>query len=288
MNGPSHPWRPTTVRRFIRAFPTSTRVVLVDTDAGQGYLKAMGGPEGPHPLACEWVGTQLARWLGLLTFDFSLIEVTADDELPFAGGGHAMSGPAFIARAESGEPWSGDPKQLMRLSNPEHLARLVVFDTWTLNCDRHCAPPKGKVGWPRINRDNVFLSEDEAPAGQLILKAMDHTCCFTCGRELTTAVRMIDNIKEGRVFGLFPEFRRFIERGQIRRAANDLARIDPGTLHTMIHTIPKEWEVTREVQDALGELILTRAAYVADTIERKIWPQRALEFGNSPETELPP
>ena len=45
----------------------------METDAGKGYLKALGGPEGPHTLACEWVATQLARWFGLSTFDFAIL-----------------------------------------------------------------------------------------------------------------------------------------------------------------------------------------------------------------------
>jgi hypothetical protein len=54
-------WQPTTVRRFIKALETATGTVIVETDQGEGYLKPLGNPEGPHVLACEWVGTQLAR-----------------------------------------------------------------------------------------------------------------------------------------------------------------------------------------------------------------------------------
>ena len=92
MTGSSRNWRPTTVRRFIKSFPTSVCTALVETDAGPGYLKAMGNPEGPHVLACEWVGTQLAKRLGLSTFDFALIAVTPEDEIPFAKGGKPSPG----------------------------------------------------------------------------------------------------------------------------------------------------------------------------------------------------
>jgi len=178
VSGSSRNWRPTTIRRFIRPFPTSACTALVETDAGPGYLKALGNPEGPHVLACEWVGTQLAKWFDLPTFDFSLITVAVEDEIPFAKGGLAEPGPAFITRAESGEPWSAHESQLKRIANPEDIARLVVFDTWTLNCDRYQPPPEGVAGRARVNWNNVFLS-GEAPAGQLLLKAIDHTHCFT-------------------------------------------------------------------------------------------------------------
>ena len=60
-------WRPTTIRRFIESIPTSTNVTRVDTDAGEGFLKPLGNPEGPQVLACDLVGTLLAEWLGLPT-----------------------------------------------------------------------------------------------------------------------------------------------------------------------------------------------------------------------------
>jgi len=86
-------WQPTTIKRFVKAFPTSACTALVETDAGKGYLKALGGPEGPHTLACEWVAAQLARWFGLSTFDCAIVPVTEEDEIPFHKGGKAQVGP---------------------------------------------------------------------------------------------------------------------------------------------------------------------------------------------------
>jgi hypothetical protein len=280
------PWKPTTIKRFIKAFPTSACTAVVETNAGKGYLKALGGPEGPHTLVCEWVATQLARWLGLSTFDFAIMLVTDVDEIPFYKGGKAEIGPAFITRAESGEPWSGKEGQLDKLINPQDISRLVVFDTWTLNCDRHSLPAGGKIGKSRINRNNVFLSE-EAPHGQLLLKAMDHTHCFSCGRPLSRSLRNIDNIKDPRMFGLFPEFQKYLDRGQIRQAASDLRKLDLSEVVRMTQGIPKEWEVTTETLDALRDLIVGRAAYVADSIESNLWPQREFDFDKPGETEHP-
>ncbi len=44
--GPQSNWQPTEVRRFVRSVPSSTGVAVVITDAGEGYLKAIGNPEG--------------------------------------------------------------------------------------------------------------------------------------------------------------------------------------------------------------------------------------------------
>ena len=279
-------WKPTTIRRFVKAFDTSACAALVETDTGPGYLKALGGPEGQHTLACEWVGTGLAKWFGLPTFDFAIVEVMEEDEIPFHKGGKAQPGPAFITRRESGESWSGEAKQLQRLINPEDISRLVVFDTWTLNCDRHSWPETGITGKARVNRNNVFLSE-EGPAGQFVLKAIDHTHCFTCGRELSQKLRNVDKIKDRRVFGLFPEFKGYLDRAQVCQAAKDLRRLDRTQVVLMTQSIPKEWDVTRAAMDALVDLIVDRAVYVAETIEERLWPQREFDFGSAAETEQP-
>jgi hypothetical protein len=280
------PYQPTTIKRFIKAFPTSACTALVETDAGQGYLKALGGPEGPHTLACEWVATHLAKWFGLSTFDFAIVSVSEVDEIPFHKGGQAKVGPAFITRAESGEPWSGAEQQLEKLINPQDISRLVVFDTWTLNCDRYSLPAEGKVGKPRVNRNNVFLSE-EAPEGHLLLKAIDHTHCFTCGRELSRGLRNIDKIKDPRVFGLFPEFRKFLVQSPVEQAITDLRRVDRTLVVRIMQGIPKEWEVEAEALDALADLVAERAAYVADTIKAQLWPQGELDFDSKGTTEPP-
>jgi hypothetical protein len=53
-------WRPTTFLRFEIALDTSMETARLVTDAGLAYLKALGNRQGPHPLAGEWVGTQVA------------------------------------------------------------------------------------------------------------------------------------------------------------------------------------------------------------------------------------
>jgi hypothetical protein len=267
-------WRPASISRLIRSLPTSTDTVVVMTDTGEGYLKAMGNRAGEHALACELVGTQLARWLGLSTFDFHLIQVTEANEIPFAKGGQAKPGPAFITRTEPGEPWGGKKRELKRLINPQDVSLLVVFDTWTLNCDRHSFKDGGRV---RINRNNVFLSE-EAPRGRLLLKAMDHTHCFTCGKELSPPIAHIDRTKDPRIFGLFPEFRPFLDREVVRRTAERLGALTRETVEQMVQGIPPEWDVKQSARKALADLILARASYVADSIMNSLWPQGDLPF----------
>jgi hypothetical protein len=125
------PWRPTTFLRFEEAFDTSMGTARIVTDAGPAYIKALGNRQGPHPLACEWVATNLARWFGLPTFEFALLTIDAGiDEIPFFRGGMAASGTAFVTKATPGHTWGGSADELNDLTNPEAISRLVVFDTW--------------------------------------------------------------------------------------------------------------------------------------------------------------
>jgi hypothetical protein len=286
-------WRPTTIRRFIRGFPSSARTALVETDAGQGYLKAMGGPDGPHTLAAELIGTQLAHWFELPTLDWAIIDVDEIDEIPFVDKdgnrtGSAASGPAFITRAEEGNTWSGGDRELNRLANPQDLGRLVVFDTWVLNCDRHCPPKEDSFDQPRINRNNVFLSAEGAPEGQFILKAIDHTHCFTCGREWTKRLSQIDRIKEPRVFGLFPAFRTFLDRRAIIEVAANLRTVKKAEVNQMIRRIPDQWKVGEELRQAIVDLVVQRAEFVAQTIDTRIWPQLELRLDGEDQSEATP
>ena len=82
--------------------------------------------------------------------------------LPFrTKGSSAQAGPAFISKADNGEPWSGSKRELDRIFNKTDVTKLVILDTWIRNQDRYYVrlfPEK-----PRIKVDNVFLSDD-APA----------------------------------------------------------------------------------------------------------------------------
>lgn len=125
-------WNPTELLEVADSADTSTGVTEVTTDAGRAYIKPMGNRQGPHVLATDWVGTHLARWLGLSTFDIAVLRLKADDSFPLPRGYRAEPGPAFASRALLGESWGKSLEQLDLLVNPEDITRLVVFDTWTL------------------------------------------------------------------------------------------------------------------------------------------------------------
>jgi hypothetical protein len=272
-------WAPTTFIRLEEMLNTSMGTARIVTDAGRAYIKALGNRQGPHPLACELVATQLAGWFGLPTFDVGLIHIDADvDEIPFLRGGQATSGTAFVTRASPGHPWGGSPEELDSLVNPEAVSRLVVFDTWTLNCDRH--PPDLTARRP--NYDNVFLQDaNDRPMGQSRLIAMDHTHCFTCGRDLGQGTADIDRVKDERLYGLFPGFIPKVRQNEVETALGRLHQLREATVKECVAKIPPDWEVAAGAREALIELIVRRATFVADTIlpaiAEECWPGRLFE-----------
>jgi hypothetical protein len=282
MMPPVPPWQPTTILRHIRSLDTGAETVIVETDQGEGYLKPMGNRGGPHPLACEWIGTSLARRLELPTFAFAIVEVTTEDEILLASGGRAEPGPAFISRSERGKTWGGSARELRQLANPDDLTRLVLLDTWLRNCDRHPLNPAQR----RPNRDNVFFSRAGAPRCRFLLKAMDHTHCLTCGRDLTPRIAEIGTIQEEGCYGLFPEFLPYLNQDVMRWSAHALRDIDREEIRRIVAEVPRAWDVSQATRDALLEYLFRRAAFVADNIEGWIWPQRQLDFP-PPEEETP-
>ena len=70
------PWVPTYIRRPDQALKTATDTVRVTTDAGLGYLKALGNHGSPHYLAADWVAMPLAGWFGLPISDFAITALT--------------------------------------------------------------------------------------------------------------------------------------------------------------------------------------------------------------------
>ena len=155
-------------------------------------------------LATDWVGTHLAKWFGLSTFDIAILTLGPDDlfrcreATPRSRAGVRCAGHCGRSLGRSG-------LQLDVLVNPEDITRLVVFDTWTLNCDRH----HHDLTVRKPNYDNVYLSSEGVEPGKRRLIAMDHGLCFIrSGEDLTTKLANIDKVQHEHVYGLFPEFRK--------------------------------------------------------------------------------
>jgi hypothetical protein len=261
-------WNPNTITRAIRGLTTAARTVQVETDQGEGFLKALGNPEGPHVLACELVGSLAADWLGLKTLDFSLIEVADRGAIAFEGHSWAEPGMAFISRAEAmGFTWGGDSQTASAISNREDITRLVVLDTWLRNCDRRS--PDGR----RINLNNVFLVQRTRPQRILELLAMDFTHAFTCGGPLDRKLGHIEKIRDPAVFGRFPEFEIFLSRKEALACAARLEDFDMASAAGFVACVPREWQVDVDVRGAWQKFLVDRAHFTAATIVERLWPK---------------
>ena len=275
-------WTPTQFIRFERGLGTSLGTAEIITDAaepfGKAYIKALGNPLGPHPLAKELVGTQLAQWFDLPVFDHAIIEIDSSiDEIEFLKGGIAESGPAFITKATKGIVWGGDSRELSRLVNPEDVGRIVVFDNWTRNWDRF--PPDLTGRSP--NYDNVFIESIPDSDGEQRLIAMDHSECFTWGRDLTPRNMTINEVQDDQLYGVFPGFVDQIRQVDVENAIDDLSQLDVNVVREIVELIPNEWEVEPAARDALVNLICQRASFVAETVLNRIaqlcWPDQLFD-----------
>jgi hypothetical protein len=266
-------WNPNCIRRIVQTYPTGSEVVEVVTDTGPGFAKFLGGKEGPHVLACEWIGTRLAGLLGLATFDYAIFDYDGVPEIELASGNQAQKGPTWITRREAGFPWSGDADDLKLLANPGDLAGLVVLDTWTLNCDRYCPALQPT----RINRNNVFFARRDSEA-HLTLLAMDHTHILTCGRELTPKLAGIDRVKSEDIYGLFPEFPPLIDSATIHEYCRRMAAISNDAIRQIVLDLPAQWLGDDALREVLFRFLTGRRDYLASDLATRIVPQAELPF----------
>lgn len=276
-------WNPTTLQRVERVLATSMNTVVVVTDAGKGYLKALGNAQGEHALACELIGSSLAEWLGLPTLDFALVNIDAtrddvildDDETkPIRSRRRASSGPAFVTKAIESKSWDGDPVALAELKNPESIAGLVLLDTWIGNPDRHPRrPPEPSLStWTKPNLDNVMLALTPGKKPRRRIVAMDFSVCLYCrggGLRPTYDDRLV---RDDGIYGLFPAFEPFATPERLRPFLARMGQTRALQQHVVdsISRVPTEWQVDARTSMALQQFLSTRAAYLADNFSRNL------------------
>ncbi|HCN30620.1 MAG TPA: hypothetical protein DIT64_18170 [Verrucomicrobiales bacterium] len=268
---PHHHWKPTRIRGLVQALPSGSEALLVETDAGAAYAKLPGGKEGPHILACELVGTRLAALLGLPVLDWVLMPYPGQPALKLRSGRMAQAGTAWLTRKVNGFGWGREASDLKHISNRADIAKLVILDQWTRNCDRYRPEPK-----LRVNENNVFLNREGAPIGQFILMAMDHTHIFTCGGPLSRDMAKIDLVKDVTAFGLFPEFEGAIQRADAVAAAAALAAVTDEAIHEIVASIPADWEVDGTIRAAMEDFLRQRRDWLSKTFVSRLFPQDEL------------
>lgn len=259
---PRQPWQPSSLVRVVESYDTSTGTTKVKTDATFGYLKVMGNRQGPHVLASEVVASNLAEWFGLSVPDFAVLRLPQEAVFPLPRNIVAQPGPAFVSRHVSGRTWGGSAAELRTVENATDITRLVVFDTWVRNCDRH--PPDLTTRKP--NYANVYLA-DTSHSGRSRLVVLDHTHCFDCGRDFSEHLADINHVKDERTYGLFPAFQPFIDAGELVWCKSMLRSVTKKLAEEVVNRVPVEWQVANAARAALIAQIHGRAGFIADRIE---------------------
>lgn len=262
-------WQPTSVKRVVETFETSTRVAKVATDSGNGFLKGLGNPAGPMSLVSELVSGELATFLGLKIPDFAIVQL-AGIEVPMIGGGILQPGPAFISREIDGFGGNGGPEFANKIANPQDVAKLIVLDTWIRNADR-CHPDPDN--YPP-NYDNLFFT----PHGQKYdLVALDHSQGFVeSGLEAALSDPYV--VEDDQVYGYFPEFAELIDFYSVSAAIARLRQIDITLAQKIVGSVPQQWAISTTAREALVNVICERAVRVASYLPKKLLNDPGLEL----------
>jgi len=258
-------WQPTNVTRVIEPILSSTCVVRVAIDAGTAFLKGMGNPQGNESLALELVGSELAALVGLRVPPFAIVQVT---DLPIEMiNGHPMHpGPAFASQALAGAPSDAGGTFLKRLVNPHHVALLVAFDTWVRNIDR-CPPPDYLDPTPKW--DNLFFTPFKRRFEMVVF---DHTHCFV-EEDLDAGLVGTTFVEDQRIYGAFPEFIPILDERSLRRACDQITRVDVGAIMAIIGSVPAAWGPGQGTRNRWAELLVQRGRRVEEYLLAGLVPQ---------------
>lgn len=269
----AHPktWQPRIIRRLVAVKPTGTRVAEVVTDHGPAFVKFLGNPEGPHVLAAEYLGTRLAGALGLPILDWHVFTYDGVPEVHLGTGQAAKAGSAWCTRKEEGFEWSGESTDLEAVCNVDDIAKLVLLDQWTLNCDRYRPAPRF-----RQNLHNVFFSRENTPPGKLRLLALDHTHILTCGAPFRLDMANIDRVRDPAAYGLFPGFQPVIRREHALAAVGSLSAIELEEIRAIVAEIPQDWEVSTGLREVLVNFLRDRRNWLVTHFVNSLFPQQEL------------
>ena len=263
------PWQPLKVlRRIPTVIPSSTSPYHIVTDAGNAFLKMPNNPQGPAAIVSEFIGTQLAAWFGLSTFEYCMMQVCEAD-LNVDRQDQTDLVMAFVTHEDDGDTRKGSAKELQLVENVADFSRLVVFDTWVGNWDRHSIRIRAGEVREHRNDGNVFLSNDAAP-GKLKLKGYDHTHCHFAVIASNPDVNLEGKITDDAIYGRFPEFLPFLKRSDIQASLVRLAQMDTSTAQQIVQTVPSEWMDNAGIQGKLVEFIKSRSEFLCNQIEGKL------------------
>jgi hypothetical protein len=106
----------------------------------------------------------------------------------------------------------------------------------------------------------------------------DHTHCHFALISASPQTEIQGKIDDPAVYGNFPEFSKLVKRQIVREAASKLLEFTDAESWRVVETIPDGWLTDSSTRSRLAEFVTGRARYVADSIERKLFPQGELNL----------
>lgn len=267
--------QPLEIRSEVQGFQTSACPARVTTDCGDGYIKGVNNPCGPDALISELIAAELGTWFGLKIPNFAIVRNCEIDikmtnrERAFLG---FIEAPVFFSSAVEGEARDGGSTYLKRLQNPADVAKLVVFDTWIRNIDRH----DPRVMPASENSDNLLYISGSKQL-KYDLAPIDHSMCLFEGA-FQDVSDVESFINDEYVYGFFPEFKDYIDSKSLVLALNRLNTLDKNFVSTCLDSVPTEWGMSVEVRNNLELLVCNRAKFVVSTISGKIVDNPQFDF----------
>ncbi|WP_422370699.1 HipA family kinase [Hoeflea sp.] len=260
-------WQPTRIERVNRVLSTSTKPLLVETDAGTALVKYMGNPQGNDALVSELVAANLAERVGLLTPEFAAVYIPKIEVLdPFVD---VHPGAAFFSRWEQAASLSPNSKLLAQLRTPKDVSRLVVFDTWIRNKDRFTGDPYAG----NFNYDNILLKPDKRKTQLLVI---DHSHAFA---ETTLEHEITENWStEQNVYGLFNEFASMLTRHDVQSVLDSLCAIPIDEVRGICAAVPPEWGFGGALASRLADLLIERAHLMNTWFADAVFDQLEFDF----------
>lgn len=274
------PWRPSRLVLVSKALRTGSSVVIIETDAGTAYAKTLGGGLGPSHLVAEMVCSRLARQLGLPTLEHAVLRIGTDEVFELGDGQVCRPGSAFITKKEQVLSWDGAAATIAGTRNVGQIPLLVAMDTIALNPDRvarqatdgsEADHPSARWAPRTPNLDNFMLREiGERRTSVLELIAADFSHAFTAGREFDAGSFGIGARSDTGIYGLHPALVPVIDADGVERAARALRTINRELALAVTDNIPQDWDFREDRRSAMVDLIVARAAELADTLRARL------------------
>lgn len=266
-------WKPNAIIGVEEIYGTSTSPIRVDTNVGKGILKIPSGCGGTDRLISEFIGSCLAKWLGIEMPNFTLIRTGSDfvKIMQVLDGTRAERADGFISQYE--KAFSLTPQSIDDVENTDIFTKLVFLDTWTRNPDRFLKQTDGSA-------HNILLVENGQKRKPYTAKAIDYSEAFRVYDEVFDMKNHFGTqaINDDRIFGQLAMFNQYLDPNVAEQVATQLANVNQDEIQLFMGEIPKSWNLNAKMKKAFVSFIVKRANFVAHTLINKLCLNKSLFF----------